>query len=90
MVGNKRLSSLWVGIFFMSFLGFINTASAAEGNGFDAVLGKAADELEEIVFYSVPINGVSLPIVLFLLGGTAVFLTIYFKFIISLIAGWHI
>lgn len=47
----------------------------------DAKLGPAADLLESIVFFSVPVAGQNLPIVLFILGGTAIFLTLYFGFI---------
>tara|TARA_R110000850_G_scaffold19988_1_gene59802 strand:- start:118 stop:1851 length:1734 start_codon:yes stop_codon:yes gene_type:complete len=48
----------------------------------DAALGPIADSAMDIVFFGFEISdGVTLPIVLVILGGTAVFLTIYFKFI---------
>jgi AGCS family alanine or glycine:cation symporter len=81
MIANKRHPLFWLGSFLMSFLGLMSSASAAEGNGFDAALGGVADVLEQIVFYSIPVGGTSLPIVLLVLGGTAIFLTLYFKFI---------
>ncbi|MCP5535775.1 MAG: alanine:cation symporter family protein [Akkermansiaceae bacterium] len=47
----------------------------------DATMAPIADFLESIIFKSVPVAGQALPIILFVLGGTAIFLTIYFKFI---------
>lgn len=47
----------------------------------DAALEKSADFMEGIIFYSINIAGQGLPIVLVVLGGTAIFLTIYFKFL---------
>lgn len=49
--------------------------------GMDNALGPIADFVGGIVFYSIPVAGQSLPIVLILLGGTAIFLTVYFGFI---------
>ena len=51
-------------------------ASTAES--LDAALEKSADFMEGIIFYSINIAGQGLPIVLVVLGGTAIFLTIYF------------
>ncbi|MFC5051555.1 alanine/glycine:cation symporter family protein [Rubritalea spongiae] len=59
----------------------MNSAFAAGGNGFDSALGGVADVLEAIIFYAIPVAGVSIPFVLVILAGTAIFLTIYFKFI---------
>jgi AGCS family alanine or glycine:cation symporter len=61
-------------------------AAAQEDPGFDerlnAIMAPIAKTANDIVFYGVPIaDGVKLPIVLAVLGLTAVFLTIYFKFI---------
>ena len=47
----------------------------------DATIKPVADFLEGIVFYSVDVAGQALPIVLVILAGTAIFLTIYFKFL---------
>ncbi|NNC87562.1 MAG: alanine:cation symporter family protein [Akkermansiaceae bacterium] len=48
----------------------------------DAWMEPIADHLEGLVFVSVPVGGdVSLPIVLAVLGGTAIFLTLFFGFI---------
>jgi len=70
-------------LFLLPFI--ISTAQASEENAmakaFDAAIAPVADFLEAIVFFSIPIAGQSLPIVLLVLGGTAVFLTIYFKFL---------
>ncbi len=47
----------------------------------DAVLEPVAVWADRIVFYSVPILGENVPIVLILLATTGLFLTLYFKFI---------
>ena len=44
-------------------------------------MAPVADVLENIIFYSFNVAGQGLPIVLVVLGGTAIFLTIYFKFL---------
>jgi len=62
----------------------LTTGTAFAGSfdeGLDNTLAPIADFLEAIVFYSVPVAGQSLPIILVILGGTAIFLTIYFKFV---------
>lgn len=68
---------------FMSF--FTSNASAAEnseaGANINAAMEPVADVLESIIFYSVSVAGQGLPIVLVILAGTAIFLTIYFKFL---------
>lgn len=52
------------------------------GEKFDELLEPIAKTADSIVFYSIPVgNGQSVPIVLILLASTALFLTIYFKFI---------
>ncbi len=48
---------------------------------FDSKLKPIADFLWNIVMFDFKIHGQSLPFVLVLLGGTAIFLTIYFKFL---------
>ena len=45
----------------------------------DVALKPFMEWAEGVVFYSIPINGQGLPIVLVLLAGTSLFLTIYFK-----------
>ena len=48
----------------------------------DQVLEPAADVAESVVFWSMPIGGgKAIPLVLIILGTTALFLTIYFRFI---------
>ncbi|MFK7850852.1 MAG: alanine/glycine:cation symporter family protein [Akkermansiaceae bacterium] len=47
----------------------------------DGVLEPVAFWADKIVFYSVPIFGQNVPIVLLLLAGTGIFLTLYFRFI---------
>ena len=47
----------------------------------DSVLRPFADFVSEIVFYSIPVAGQSIPIVLLLLAGTSLILTFYFKFV---------
>jgi len=52
------------------------------GEKFDKLLEPIAKTADSIVFYSIPVgNDQSVPIVLILLATTALFLTIYFKFI---------
>ncbi len=46
----------------------------------DSLLGAPAEWMSGLVFYQLPIAG-GVPVVLILLAGTAVFLTIYFRFI---------
>ena len=47
----------------------------------DKLIAPAADTADAIIFTSVKVAGQSLPIVLIALAGTAIFLTIYFRFI---------
>ncbi|WP_424314108.1 alanine/glycine:cation symporter family protein [Haloferula sp.] len=47
----------------------------------DGVLGPLATFADMVVFYSIPIFGQQVPIVLLLLAGTGIFLTLFFKFI---------
>lgn len=72
----------------LSWLAVAMTASVSAGENnqsvqekFDSWLEPAAKAADSAVFYSVKVAGQSLPIILIILGGTAVFLTIYFKFI---------
>ena len=77
------------GMFRKGFFGFLislfSVASArAEGvsEKMDGLLAPVADLADKIVFFSVPVGGgQSAPVVLILLAFTAIFLTIYFKFI---------
>jgi len=62
----------------------LTTATAFAGTideSLDAALKPIADILESVVFFAPEVAGQGLPIVLVVLGGTAIFLTIYFKFI---------
>jgi len=81
--------------FFMRFFKFLlalcvtslmtGAASAADSASvaqtLDSAMEPVAEFLEKIIFYSVNVAGQTLPIVLVVLGGTAIFLTIYFKFL---------
>ncbi|NIP96594.1 MAG: alanine glycine permease, partial [Akkermansiaceae bacterium] len=67
---------------FLFFFGTLGTAAASRiDEAIDANLGPIADALETIIFYSIPVAGQQLPLVLIALGGTAIFLTLYFGFI---------
>lgn len=84
MMPNKTLNRIFA--FLLTNFITLSAASAESENRVDQAIDDAlngvATFLEGIVFYSIPVGGsVSLPIVLAILGGTAVFLTIYFKFI---------
>ena len=63
----------------------ISSLWAADGSStadnLNAAMAPVADVLENIIFYSFNVAGQGLPIVLVVLGGTAIFLTIYFKFL---------
>ena len=62
----------------------LTTATAFAGSfdeNLDNALGPIADFLDGLIFYSLDVMGQGLPIVLIFLGGTAIFLTIYFKFV---------
>lgn len=47
----------------------------------DSVLRPFADIASKIVFFSIPVAGQSIPVVLLLLAGTSLILTFYFKFV---------
>lgn len=51
------------------------------GDKIDGWLRPIAEAADSAVFYSFELGGQKLPIILLILGGTAVFLTIYFKFL---------
>lgn len=59
----------------------LGSASAGESNAVDDAMDGVAGILESIVFFAPEVAGNSLPIVLVVLGVTAIFLTIYFKFV---------
>ena len=77
-----------LGILFLSSLA-VSSAWAGQNtegeNGIDAQIDSLLEPVAEwagkIIFCSVPIAGESVPVVLILLAGTAIFLTFYFKFI---------
>ena len=86
----KRCSRLpWLFAVLFSFCLSL-TANAQETGGaakrsmdeiFDGILEPVAIWADKIIFYSIPIFGQSIPIVLILLAFTGVFLTIFFGFI---------
>jgi len=73
--------------FFLLFSTLPLLAQEAEGSAptvdktIDALFGPFAQWLDKVVFFSVPILGESVPVVLILLAGTALFLTVFFRFI---------
>lgn len=71
--------------FLLVLFSLILSAASAAGGQIDEAIDKnlepVADGFSKIVFYTVPVAGQDLPVVLALLGGTAIFLTIYFGFI---------
>lgn len=74
----------WLGVMLMAFLGMTGMASANGkiSDAIDARMEPAAEVLEEWVFFSIPVTeDVSVPVVLIVLAGTALFLTLYFKFL---------
>lgn len=70
--------------FFLLPLFLVSTARAGDttmAQKIDGWLEPIAKAADSAVFYSLKVGGQSLPIILLILGGTAIFLTIYFKFI---------
>lgn len=87
---SMRISSVLVRSLYLSVILAASTCSslyAAEtkegiDQQIDKILSPAADVAEKIVFWEVPIgNDKAIPLVLIILGITALFLTIYFRFI---------
>jgi AGCS family alanine or glycine:cation symporter len=85
-----RISSVLVRSLYLSVILLASTCPslyAAETKGgidqqIDKILSPAADVAEKIVFWELPIgNDKAIPLVLIILGITALFLTIYFRFI---------
>lgn len=67
------------------FFGMMGMASATGGTEFDEVINKAVEPvakfLDKMVFWGPEVMGNGIPVVLVILAGTAIFLTIYFKFL---------
>ena len=71
---------------FLGFLVSLFSIASASAQGvsekMDGLLAPVADLADKIVFFSIPVGGdQKAPVVLILLAFTAIFLTIYFKFI---------
>ena len=80
---NKRILN-WLSLVLMTFLGMTGIASANGeiSDAIDSRMEPVAEVLEKVVFFSIPVTeDVSVPIVLIVLAGTALFLTLYFKFL---------
>lgn len=81
---NIRFPKFLTFLFMLPFL--MGTASAAQSGDdlahrFDTALKPVADFLWKIIMFDFPLAGNAVPVVLVILGGTAIFLTIYFKFL---------
>ncbi|SHJ91859.1 amino acid carrier protein [Rubritalea squalenifaciens DSM 18772] len=80
---NKRILN-WLSILLMTFLGMTGIASA-KGDISDAIderMEPVAEVLEKVVFVEIPVTeDIKVPVVLIVLAGTALFLTLYFKFL---------
>ena len=77
---SKSYIFVLLNIFLFCFSANANTKSIDEQ--IDQVLEPAANIAESVVFWSIPIGGgKAIPLVLVILGSTALFLTIYFRFI---------
>ena len=70
-------------LFLITFCQPVNAESSITiDQKIDEILEPAAGYAESIVFWSIPIgDGKAIPLVLVILGSTALFLTIYFRFI---------
>lgn len=78
-----RKLPIWLFLAFFLILP-LHAAGAAEGSvdeRLDAALRPFADGISSVVFFSIPIFGLKVPLVLILLAGTSLILTCYFKFI---------
>ncbi|MEM9479054.1 MAG: alanine/glycine:cation symporter family protein [Verrucomicrobiota bacterium] len=83
---HRSRRSIWLALFLsFSFVPLLATSAAEEApkldERIDAIVAPVSDVASEIIFFSFKVKDQGLPLVLILLGGTAVFLTIYFKFI---------
>ena len=77
---SKSYIFVLLNIFLFCISADANTKFIDEQN--DQVLEPAANIAESVVFWSIPIGGgKAIPLVLVILGSTALFLTIYFRFI---------
>jgi AGCS family alanine or glycine:cation symporter len=80
-----RLLCLFPIVSLMTITAYAESGSEGTAEGIDkninSFLTPISDWAGKIVFYAVPIAGQNVPIVLILLAGTAIFLTLYFKFI---------
>lgn len=81
----KRNAAKWWGMLGLVWLAMIGSVSAAEGNFLDQRLDPIADVLDAVIFYSITFqfagSELSVPLVLLVLAGTALFLTLYFRFV---------
>lgn len=66
---------------FTALPAFADEVQSSVDAKLDSVLRPFADFASGIVFYSIPVAGQSIPIVLLLLAGTSLILTFYFKFV---------
>ena len=78
MLRLSRLQTLLT--LFLANLCLTSSASASD-TAIDSWMGPVADIADRIVFFSVQVAGQGLPLVLIALAGTAIFLTVYFRFI---------
>ena len=80
-----RMLCLFPIVSLMTITAYAESGSEGTAEGIDkninSFLTPISDWAGKIVFYAVPIAGQNVPIVLILLAGTAIFLTLYFKFI---------
>ena len=80
-----RLLSFFPIFSLMTFTAHAESGTDGGADGIDAkinsFLAPISDWAGKIIFYPLPIAGQNVPIVLILLAGTAIFLTLYFKFI---------
>ena len=87
-MSTNHLSRIFPKFLILLFIVFLQGISSAQetvevsiDEKIDGFLEPVATWADKIVFYSVPIFGQSVPIVLILLAFTGVFLTLYFRFI---------
>jgi AGCS family alanine or glycine:cation symporter len=82
MIESRCFFRSWGLVPFFVLAGVARSSAGEIDKAIDGWMEPIADALEALVFFAVPVGGdVALPVVLAILGGTAIFLTIFFRFL---------
>lgn len=77
----RRCVSLWILLFSLIGTAAVSAEEESIGKKVDDALEPIAKALESFIFYAIPVGDQKIPVVLILLAGTAIFLSLFFKFI---------